>query len=581
MKRNILTVLLVGVMAFSNCAPAVADEVVIEDTPVEKGSPDVEEDSESEQLFEDAGNNNQEDSQQFVEGAESAEDESVHSEDMEEVQMYVGDKQSFTIYFRINPSITFQNSNESVAVPNQSGYSMIATPAGFLYGVYIDILGLSEGSNYIDVYNYSTLVQSYHVTVTPVPVEEIAVDPTELTIHEGSKTTVTAQIIPYNATHQDVAWKTSDETVAKITGEGTQVEIEAVNPGEATITVETVEGNKTANCRITVKGKEHIWDPNYIVVTDPTCLEDGLKKTSCVICGEEKTIAIPATGHTWNTEATIDKEATCTEDGQKSIHCTVCDAVKEDSVEVVPAFGHDWDEGIITTKPGCIEAGVRTYHCNRCSETKTKEIPATGHDFSDWETIVEATALKAGKQSRTCFGCGKIEYKKLPKLEATISLNVTSLKLNVGQNTSNVKVTKMTAGDYVKSWTSSNRRIVTVTKKGSRGSTIKGLKAGKATITVKLASGKTKKFTVTVQDVRTTKLVLMSKKTVTLKVGKTSKIIVSRTPRNATDKITYTSSNKKVAIVDKSGKIKAVKKGKATITVMSGSKKVTVKVVVK
>ena len=54
-------------------------------------------------------------------------------------------------------------------------------------------------------------------------------------------------------------------------------------------------------------------------------------------------------------------------------------------------------------------------------------------------------------------------------------------------------------------------------------------------------------------------------------------------PKNtASYKITFTSSNKKVAVVSKGGTIRAVKKGTATITVKTfNKKKATIKIVVK
>ena len=53
-------------------------------------------------------------------------------------------------------------------------------------------------------------------------------------------------------------------------------------------------------------------------------------------------------------------------------------------------------------------------------------------------------------------------------------------------------------------------------------------------------------------------------------------------PADTTDKVTWNSSDKKVATVDKNGKVKALKKGTATITVKTASgKKATCKITVK
>ena len=58
-----------------------------------------------------------------------------------------------------------------------------------------------------------------------------------------------------------------------------------------------------------------------------------------------------------------------------------------------------------------------------------------------------------------------------------------------------VKVSGLAAGDKVVSWTSSNKKIVSVTDKGK----ITGNKVGEAVIKIKLRSGLTARFTVKVQ----------------------------------------------------------------------------------
>ena len=71
----------------------------------------------------------------------------------------------------------------------------------------------------------------------------------------------------------------------------------------------------------------------------PTCTEKG--KTAgrhCSVCGAivEAQEEIPATGHSWETFYTTDIPASYTAEGSESIHCSVCDAIREDSVRVIP-----------------------------------------------------------------------------------------------------------------------------------------------------------------------------------------------------------------------------------------------------
>lgn len=78
------------------------------------------------------------------------------------------------------------------------------------------------------------------------------------------------------------------------------------------------------------------------------------------------------------------------------------------------------------------------------------------------------------------------------------------------------------------------------------------------------------------------KKVIVNKKKIVLKKGKKVKLKAKLKPANATEKVTFKSSNKKVAKVTKKGVVKAVKKGKCKITVKTaGGKKAVVKVTVK
>ena len=240
---------------------------------------------------------------------------------------------------------------------------------------------------------------------------------------------------------------------------------------------------------------------------------------------------------------------------------------------------HNWGAGFVTKNATCTENGVLTYLC-KCGETKTEIIPATGHKFGNWEKVSDATVFAPKKEVHTCNVCKTQETRENgTKLKATIKVNATTLPLKVKQKTSALKVTGLANGDSVKSWKSSNKKIFTVSSKG----VIKaGKKTGKATLTITLASGLKKKVTVKVQKgTVTTSKIKGLKSSVTLKKGKKLTLKPIRYPITSTQKVTYSSSNKKVATVTTKGVIRAKKKGTARITVKSGKKKFVVKVRVK
>ena len=142
---------------------------------------------------------------------------------------------------------------------------------------------------------------------------------------------------------------------------------------------------------------------------DATCTEPGYTgDTYCKDCGEKigTGTAIPAKGHTEVIDEAV--AATCTTPGKtEGKHCSVCNEVLV-AQEEIPAKGHSWNEGVITTSPTCSDAGVKTYTCTVCSETKTEVLDATGHRPVD---IAEqpATCTEAGHKAGTkCSVCGAI-----------------------------------------------------------------------------------------------------------------------------------------------------------------------------
>lgn len=80
---------------------------------------------------------------------------------------------------------------------------------------------------------------------------------------------------------------------------------------------------------------------------------------------------------------------------------------------------------------------------------------------------------------------------------------------------------------------------------------------------------------------KATRKIKLNRRELTLKKGKSFRLKVTLTPADSQDKITYKTSNKKIATVGKKGKIKAKKKGKVKITVISGKKKAVCTVKVK
>ena len=396
---------------------------------------------------------------------------------------------------------------------------------------------------------------------------------------------------------------------------------ELVSTIPATCTVGEIQHYKCSVCGetkdVTLSNPlgEHSWD-NGKVTKEATCTEDGEKTYTCTVCNTTKTEVIPATGHQ-HKEVRNAKKATCTEDGYTGdTYCTDCNT-KLESGTVINKLGHTWDNGVITIEATETEEGVKTYTCKTCGETKTEKIPvtshhldqgtitkkatctengektyhctdadcdktyvetipATGHKFDSWKTVKAQSIYSGAVQKRTCNACGKKETRIVgDKLKPVLKVNTPKLQLKRRQKTQKFTLTDIAKGDSVKSWVSSNKKIVTVSGKPNGTCIIKaGKKTGSAKITITMRSNLKKTIGVKVQKkaVACTFIKNVPKK-LTLKRKRSYQLKPVINPITCTYKAKYKTSNKKIVKVTSKGKITAVKKGKAKITVMVGKKK--------
>ena len=66
----------------------------------------------------------------------------------------------------------------------------------------------------------------------------------------------------------------------------------------------------------------------------------------------------------------------CTEDGsyENVVFCTVCSTELSRDTVIVPATGHNWNNGVVTLEPTTEAEGIRTYTCAACGNTRTETI---------------------------------------------------------------------------------------------------------------------------------------------------------------------------------------------------------------
>ena len=133
-------------------------------------------------------------------------------------------------------TLVWESSNTSVATVSSTGL----------------VTGISAGTTTITATgedeNGQPVVGSCTVTVTTVAVTGVSLNKTNSDLSLNSTLTLEATVAPTNATNKNVTWTSSNTSVATVSN-GT---VSAVAVGTTTITVKTVDGNKTATCTINV-----------------------------------------------------------------------------------------------------------------------------------------------------------------------------------------------------------------------------------------------------------------------------------------------------------------------------------------
>lgn len=197
------------------------------------------------------------------------------------------------------------------------------------------------------------------------------------------------------------------------------------------------------------------------------------------------------------------------------------------------------------------------------ADNSTPDEPITEVTSSPTEFSTESSTEQTTVSTTNTTSSSTAESSTEPTTTEPTDIKVISIKLNKVNCTiyNNQKVqlkaivNPINAINKKVSWVSSNSQIATVDRNGK----VKALKVGNAIITATSTDGSNASAKCKIKVVQRVTKVKLNKSVVNLsKKGKTAKLKATVYPNNAYDKsINWTSNNKKVATVDKNGKIKA------------------------
>ena len=111
--------------------------------------------------------------------------------------------------------------------------------------------------------------------------------------------------------------------------------------------------------------------------------------------------------HCWN-DGMVTTPATYHLAGVRTYTCTNCGQTRTETIPKLTCTSHVWNSGTVTTAPTYQSTGVRTYTCINCGETRTEIIPklvCTEHEFK-WVIVKPASEEEAGTERYLCEECG-------------------------------------------------------------------------------------------------------------------------------------------------------------------------------
>ena len=194
-------------------------------------------------------------------------------------------------------------------------------------------------------------------TPTAIAVTGVTLNKTGITLEVDGSETLTATVAPDNATNKKVTWKSDKPEIATVDASG---KITGVKEGEATITVTTEDGGKTATCKVTVEAATIAVTGVTLNKTELTLEVDDSETLTATVAPDDATnqnvtwksdnpeiVTVDANGKVTGVKAGEATITVTTEDGAKTATCKV--AVKVPDIEGVYWFEEGMADELVPT----------------------------------------------------------------------------------------------------------------------------------------------------------------------------------------------------------------------------------------
>lgn len=470
-------------------------------------------------------------------------------------------------------ALVWTSTNPEVASVDQKGY-VKAHKDGIAYITCSTLDGLYQDTCYVRV-------------VTRV--ESVSLNRDRAGAYTTRSFTLTATVLPENASNKNVTWTSSNTKVATVDKNG---KVTGVGSGTCYITVKTENRGLTAKCRVTVVKKKEVTSIS-ISRTSLNMYKNKTYTLSAAVAPEDASFK----GIKWTSSAPdivkVDSNgkltalkagsatitAASTDNPMVKKTCKVNVLVNTTGVKLNKTSATVYTDNTLTLKATLSPSDATNKNVTwTSSDTKVAKVSSSG----------VVTGVKKGTAVITCTtkngGYTASCTVKVYTSVKTTSVAFTKKTLTIDDGTLGqlaITIAPTNATNKKVTYTSSNPNIAKVYSDGR----VYGVTPGTVTITVKTAdTGKTATCKVTVKAVYPTSVSLSSKK-LTIDSGETVKLTATVAPSNCSYRsVTWKSSNPSAVYVNKNGYVKGLKAGTTatiTCTTNSGQKVATCKVTVK
>jgi uncharacterized protein YjdB len=447
-----------------------------------------------------------------------------------EISMNV--KESVTVDVNFTPSntmsdLTWKPNDTSIVTISYDTTKKIAT-----------FTGKSPGTTDVNVIAADGLVSNIKVTVRQ-PATAVSIKEKDVTILSGSSTSLTAVLTPTNST-DTLTWTSEDTKIATVDASGkvtgvkpgtTYINVTAYNNGVQTCFAHVTVTVRDAVTGITLPQSEYAMVEGDSITIEPKILPETAynQKINWKLSNSNVVTLSPVKGSDTEIEVTAVAAGSAmltvvTEDGSFQASCVIV---------VAPA-------PTPTPEP---------------TEEPTEEPSATPEATLEPTDTPEPTAEPTATPTQVPTPTPYVEPTK-------VKVNPTTKTLKVGKSFYiKATVTGTTKNKKVK-WTSSKKKVCTVTQSGK----VKGKKVGTAYIKATARDGSKASARCKVRVIRPVTKIKLKPTSAKILAGDILKVKATVKPKNATiKKIKWTTKDASIATVDSTGKVIGVAPGMVEI----------------